>query len=146
MACSAKDTRLDNRTARLRLTKGRRYQVTLRDGVALCYRRTAQGYGVWTVRIENADGEEKMHRIGSADDYTEADGVNAFSYVQAQDQARDLAEHRPAPPYTVTEATEDYLAWFRDHRKSVETTNATIEAHIKPALGDDLSRLLLPKS
>jgi hypothetical protein len=59
----------------------------LRDGVALCYRRTARGYGVWTVRIEDSDGQEKMHRIGPADDYTEADGVNAFDYVQAQDQA-----------------------------------------------------------
>jgi integrase len=134
VARTPKDTRLDNRTARLKLAKGRRYQVTLRDGVALCYRRTAQGYGVWKVRVEDAEGREKMHRIGAADDYTEADGVNAFNYVQAQDRARELAEHRPPPPYSVGQAIDDYLAWFQEHRKSIKETEAMIKAHIRPAL------------
>lgn len=80
MARSAKDVRLDNRTARLKLARGRRYQVTLRDGLALCYRRTEQGYGVWKARIEGADGRETIQRIGPADDYTDADNATAFSY------------------------------------------------------------------
>jgi hypothetical protein len=72
MARSARDARLDNRTGRLKLAKGRRYQITLRDGLALCYRRTAQGYGVWKARIETPDGRETMHRLGPADDFSYA--------------------------------------------------------------------------
>ena len=39
----------------------------------------------------------------------------------------------PAPSYTVKDACDDYLAWFRDNRKSVEATEATVNAHILPA-------------
>jgi integrase len=137
MARSAKDVRLDNRTARLnRLEKGRRYQVTLRDGLALCYRRTSQGFGIWSARIEDADGREELRRIGPADDHTDADGVTSFTYVQAQDVAREMAQHRPAPAYTVKDACTDYVTWFRDNRKSIDATEATIKAHILSALAD----------
>jgi integrase len=136
MARSAKDTRLDNRTARLNLKKGRRHQVTLRDGLALCYRRTSQGYGIWSARIDGPDGREVLQRIGAADDYTDADGVTSLNYVQAQDIAREMAQHRPAPAYTVNEACDDYLAWFRENRKSIDTTEAAIDAHIRPAFAD----------
>ncbi len=136
MARSAKDTRLDNRTARLKLAKSRRYQVTIRDGLALCYRRTAQGFGVWKARIEGVDGRETLQGIGAADDYTDADGVEVLDFYQAQDRARDLAKHRPAPSYTVGEAIDHYLTWYREHRKAVEATEATIRAHIRPAFGD----------
>ena len=136
MARSAKDTRLDNRTARLKLEKGRRYQVTLRDGLALCYRRTSQGYGIWKARIDGPDGREILQRIGAADDYTDADGVTSLNYVQAQDIAREMAQHRPAPSYTIRDACSDYLAWFREHRKSIDATEATINAHILPAFAD----------
>jgi integrase len=137
MARSAKDVRLDNRTARLKkLEKGRRYQVTLRDGLALCYRRTSQGFGIWAARIEDADGREELRRIGPADDYTDADGVTSLNYVQAQDIAREMAQHRPPPAYTVKDACAEYLSWFRDNRKSIEATEATIKAHILPAFTD----------
>jgi len=136
MARSARDTRLDNRTNRLKLERGRRFQVTLRDGLALCYRRTAKGYGVWKARVEGADGHETLQRIGPADDYTDADGVTTFSYFQAQDRARTLAKVKPTPSYTVATAIDDYLAWFEEHRKSVDETKATIEAHIRPAFSD----------
>lgn len=39
----------------------------------------------------------------------------------------------PAPSCTVKDACDDYLAWFRDNRKSVEATEATVNAHILPA-------------
>jgi len=76
-----------------------------------------------------------LQRLGSADDYTEADGVNALTFDQAQEKARELAAHRPAPAYTVGEAIDDYMAWYRENRKAVEATEATIRAHIRPALG-----------
>lgn len=136
MARSAKNTKLDNRTARLKLNKGRRYQVTLREGVALCYRRTAQGFGMWKVRAEGADGRETMYGIGAADDYTDADGVEVLDFYQAQDRARDLAKARPTPAYTVGDAIDAYLRWYRENRKAIEATEVTIRAHIRPALGN----------
>jgi integrase len=136
MARSIRDGKLDNRTGRLKLARGRRYQVTLRDGLALCYRRTAQGYGVWKARIEGLDGREAMQRIGPADDYADADGVTVFTFFQAQDRARALAEAKPLPAYTVGNAIDDYLAWFKEHRRSIASTGAAIEAHILPAFKD----------
>jgi hypothetical protein len=37
--------------------------------------------------------------------------------------------------FTVGEALDVYLAWFRKHRKSAVATSSAIEAHIRPALG-----------
>jgi hypothetical protein len=37
--------------------------------------------------------------------------------------------------FTVGEALDAYLAWFRRHRKSEVATSSAIEAHIRPALG-----------
>ena len=37
---------------------------------------------------------------------------------------------------TVATASQDYLAWFRNERKSVGTTQNTVDAHILPAFGD----------
>lgn len=133
MARTRRDDKLDNRTARLKLPRGKWHQCTLEPGLALRYRRTSQGVGVWYARIAGATTDP---RIGLADDYTDADGASVFDWKQAQASARDLAERGPTPSYTVSQAIDDYLAWFREHRKSVEETESTIEAHIRPALAD----------
>jgi integrase len=91
---------------------------------------------VWSARIDNVRGQEQLHRIGPADDFTDADGATVFDYVQAGDAARNMAKAKPTPALTVSEATATYLAWYREHRKAVEATEATINAHILPALGD----------
>ena len=69
-----------------------------------------------------------------------------LSYSQAQAKARDwFAEQERAgdgAPYTVSQALDDYMAWFREHKKSVRDTELAIEAHIRPALGQtDVGRL-----
>lgn len=133
MAWTLPNAKLDNRTGRLRLERGKWHQATLEPGLALRYRRTAQGIGVWYARIQ---GEKTDPRIGLADDYSDADGEAVFDWKQAQAEARRVAERGPAPSYTVRDATTDYLTWFRDNRKSVDATEATINAHILPALGD----------
>jgi integrase len=138
MARTARNAKLDHRTARLKLERQKWHQATLEPGLALRYRRTAQaqGSGVWYARIVNDDGTAWEPRIGLADDYAEADSEHVFSWKQAQAQARSRAHRGPAPAYTVASAIDDYLAWFREHRKSVEATEATIKAHIRPSLGD----------
>jgi len=132
MARTLRDDRLDNRTARLSRDRQKWYQSTLEPGLALRYRRTAQGMGIWYARVA---GTASDARIGLADDYSDADGSRVFDWKQAQARARQIANRGPASDYTVRRACEDYLAWFRDNRKSVDATQTTIAAHILPAFG-----------
>jgi hypothetical protein len=37
----------------------------------------------------------------------------------------------------VGDAIDGYLAWFKEHRKSIEATEATIAAHIRPVFAED---------
>lgn len=133
MARSPRNAKLDTRTSRLKLDRRKWHQATLEPGLALRYRRTAHGYGVWYARIVDAAGRATEPRIGTADDFADADGIGVFDWKQAQAEARKLAERGPAPSYTVKDACDDYLAWFREHRKSIDATEATIKAHIVPA-------------
>jgi integrase len=134
MARTRRDTKLDNRTARLskKVEPGKWYQSTLEPGLALRYRRTAQGFGVWYARIQ---GQQTDPRIGLADDYSDADGESVFDWKQAQAEARKLAARGPKTAYTVGDAIDDYLSWYRENRKAIEAAEATIKAHIRPALG-----------
>ena len=66
MARTARNAKLDSRTARLKLDRHKWHHATLEPGLALRYRRTAQGFGVWFARIE---GRSTDTRIGLADDY-----------------------------------------------------------------------------
>jgi integrase len=136
MARTAKSAKLETRTARLKHPLHERHQATIEPGLALRYRRTKQGYGMWYARIVDAAGRETDLCIGVADDYADADGKNVFDWKQAQAEARKLAERGPAPAYTVSQAIDDYLLWFREHRKSVAATEATTRAHIRPAFAD----------
>jgi len=83
MARSARNAKLDTPTARLKAVRGKWYQHTLEPGLALRYRRTKHGYGVWYARIEGRD-----ERIGVADDTAIADGETVFDWKQAQAEAR----------------------------------------------------------
>jgi hypothetical protein len=69
-------------------------------------------------------------------------GTNVLTFSQAQ--KRDLALQDNAKrdegvvtrPVAVAEAAENYLAWSREHRKSVTGTEHYVRVHILPALGD----------
>ncbi len=50
----------------------------------------------------------------------------------ADDDKRDLT------PITVNEVMAEYYDWVKEHRKSAATTATTINAHIKPKLGNRL--------
>lgn len=125
----------------MKLTTGRHFAPIV-GGLSLMYRRTVSGSGSWSARIAGDDGRESYHKLGDADDHQDADGVTVLTYPQAQQKARDLAREAKATPsgkpVTVTEATAIYLAWFRENRKSIKETEATIAAHIMPTWGDKL--------
>jgi hypothetical protein len=66
---------LNNRTARLALKRqGTPYgPAHVAPGVRLYYRRTKQA-GTWVGEIADGKGSEQQLRVGTADDYENADG------------------------------------------------------------------------
>jgi len=139
MARSARNAKLESRTARLKLAQGQVYFVKVGKGLSVGYRRTTGGYGTWQVRIFKGAGAYRYLPIGTADDQQDANGVDVFEYFQAQAEARRLYdEHvrgRPEEELTVQQAADRYLNWYQDHRKSYVETKAAVKAHILPAFG-----------
>lgn len=141
MARAARDARLETRTNRLKLETGRRYFLPITGGLSLMYRRTVSGFGTWSARVVGIDGREAYRKLGNADDFQDADGEGVLTFSQAQQKARDLAQESKiiaGRPVTVESAAAHYMDWFRENRKSVRETEATISAHILPTLGDRL--------
>jgi integrase len=84
----AKQSKLDSRTARLRLEiRKKPYTNRIAVGIRLGYRRNA-GPGTWSVL---GGGGAWLKRIGVADDHEEADGVHILDYWQAVESARNIA-------------------------------------------------------
>ena len=105
------------------------------------YRRTREGFGTWTLRWLGQDGKYRLHAIGQADDFQEADGADVLDFFQAQERCRALARQMKdgagvaGSPYTVADAMREYLSWYGNHRKAVYHTRRAAEVHILPALG-----------
>ena len=136
MARTVRDAKLETREQRSKRTPKLRHFRDIGDGVALCYRRgAADASGTWSARIRDVSGRYVLRSLGVADDYLPSDGARVLTYRQASAKAIELAERGPISSYTVADAAKDYLAWFAENRKSLETTEATISAHILPALG-----------
>ena len=145
MARMARESRLESRNARLKLGKGKRFWKSIDTGLAIGYRRTGEGYGTWLLRSMNKERTDYAYRtIGRADDNQDADGVEVLTFSQAQERARILVKEQRVNGtalgklVTVADATDHYLKWFKDHRKSYESTLATVQAHILPAFGNRL--------
>ena len=145
MARMARESRLESRHGRLKLSKGKRFWKSIDIGLAIGYRRTGEGYGTWLLRSMNQDRKDYFYRtIGRADDNQDADGIEVLTFSQVQEKARSIAKAQRAPGntlgrlLTVADAAEHYLNWFKDHRKSYEGTRATVQAHILPAFGKRL--------
>lgn len=138
MAQKVRDSRLEKRSNRLKVKLGERHFKILDTGVALCYRRTSASYGTWSVRLVLANGRYRLSALGTADDHAEANGQTILSFGEAQ--AKALEQHKQLlrdggilkGPYTVGQAAENYLEWFRTNRRAVATTETNIKAHILP--------------
>ena len=81
MARRVRDTRLETRTARLKLPIAKRpIFVSIGRGLRLGYRRNKTA-GTWTICTADGHGGKGPERkIGEADDYHEADGKVVLDY------------------------------------------------------------------
>jgi integrase len=116
-------------------------------GAFIGYRRLSSGSGTWIARLRDNEAKQHYRALGSADDTLAADGVNVFTFGQAQDQARvffeakrrELAGHVEGHtgPLTVAEVIEGYLA-HRQRRgsKGVKNDEGMAKARIIPVLGN----------
>ncbi len=139
MARSVRNATLENRTNRLTLPQGTRHWRTIGKGLALGYRRGKNG-GTWYLRRESEGNRYTIKSVGIADDYRDADNVEVFNYFQAQERVRERAKQQTLDgvSYTVENAINDYLLWFKANRKSYEATRATCHRHIVPSFGKHL--------
>jgi integrase len=147
MARTLKDTSLDTRAARTRLTpRGKPYYRTIEEGLHLGYRkpRGRKGKpavsGKWVMRRYVGEQAYVVDVIGVADDYADADGVAILNFSQAQNKARDLFKqnaHAEAGvgPYTVAVAVRDYLQNLSHRGKDTYDAKLRADAHIVSKLG-----------
>lgn len=146
MARTVRDTNLETRTARLRLTARRKpYWRVLESGLHVGYRRTKDGGGTWVARRFLGEGRYAEKGIGTADDLQDADGEIVRSFTQAQDAARkwwrlEQRKERGLPlqegPYTIAAALKDYFGEReRKGSKGIEKDQSAADLRIVPSLG-----------
>ena len=152
MARTVKDARLETRTARGRL-KARHdpYWRGIEGGRHVGYRK-GKKRSSWIARLLSDDGKYKKKVLGLADDIEDADGDKILDWSQAQTAAREWFKSAstngvsaPDPGYTVREAVNDYIDWYKgENKKSLRDVQGRIENFILPALGSAEVRHLTP--
>jgi integrase len=152
MARSIRDSSLETRTARSRLApRGKPYWRLIEPGahaLHLGYRKPRgrkgkpAAAGAWCVRYYLGNQTYKTERIGTSDDYSDADGVVTLDFRQATDKARKYRIERVTPghngPLTVEVCVRRYLQFLEAERKTAKDARLRAEAHIIPQLGDIL--------
>jgi integrase len=98
--------------------------------------------GTWVARHYVGGQSYVVEKIGTADDFSDADGTIILSFAQAQDKARTRMVRRAqsadgiAGPLTVQAAIETYLESLEAHGKSAVDARHRAKAHIYPTLCD----------
>src|SRR3990167_7485794 len=139
MSRKVRDSRLQSREARLKLTPHNEpYWRLIHEGLHLGYRK-GHRTGTWVVRIFDPKKDGYVREsIGMADDSSDSDNQHILTFKEAQTKAIDCARtfHLPShKPLTMLEASTHYLKWYKEHRKSYLETSTFIEAHILPTFG-----------
>jgi integrase len=133
---------------------GRPYWHPIEEGRALGYRRV-DGPGSWRCRYYRESEGYHENVLGLADDTVPADGQDILSFAQALRLAIAWCNEQAAPgqpavevvevaqePYTVAQAMEDYLQWYRVHRKAAWEVELRIKGNVLPILGcHDVAKL-----
>jgi integrase len=154
MARTQRDSKIDTRTARLRLAPQKEpYWRVMEEGKALGYRRLDGGKpGTWTARLGTKEAGKVRYgyrSLANADDYGDSDGVAVQTFAQAQQTAREwfqeiaLAGWQVIRPLTVKDAIDLYMADYvaRSDRATPDTW-LTINSDILPIFGTRLVKEL----
>ena len=95
MARRTPDARLESRESRSRLaSRGKPHYRLLEPGLHIGYRRLKGRKGrpavagTWVARHYIGSQSYAVEKIGTADDFSDADGTIILSFAQAQDKAR----------------------------------------------------------
>ena len=95
MGRSVRETKLENRSSRLRLpARPEPYWRVIHEGAHLGYYRGAR-IGKWVARFRESGTNNKVYlktTLGEADDVADADGDRFLDFRQAQDRARSWFE------------------------------------------------------
>jgi len=149
MGRTKRSAKLDTWNARKKLPLGKTNQDPIAPGQYLGYRRPASGAaGSWFARLRQ-DGKILQERLGTADDFQDADGADALNWDQAQEKAKAwfkdqreraiLAAGEDLPrvgPLTVADAWKAYHADAGTRGvHGVKIMQQVAEAHILPELG-----------
>src|SRR5271169_832153 len=143
MARSVRKAGLETRTARLKMPVARKpLFIRIGPGLSLGYRRN-QVAGTWVLRVADGKGGAITRAIGTADDFTEADGAGVLNYWQAQDKAqsvaRDSSGSGAAKPLTVRRAAESYLEKLEaKNPRTARDTRGRLNLHFLNKFGDEL--------
>ena len=149
MARRTPDARLESRESRSRLaSRGKPHYRLLEPGLHIGYRRLKGRKGrpavagTWVARHYVGGQSYVVEKIGTADDFSDADGTIILSFAQVQDKARTRMVRRAqsangiAGPLTVQAAVETYLESLEAHGKSAVDARHRAKAHIYPSLCD----------
>ena len=138
---------LTTSTARKRLkarSNAKPHWYPIEQGRALGYRRL-EGPGTWSTRYYHGTGKYSETNLGLADDAMPADGDRVLSFSQALRAAIAWCDGQESetPPivevvqrsYSLAQAMEDYIQWYRLHRKAAWEIEQRIRSTILPSLG-----------
>ena len=146
MPRQVRDSNLETRAARSRLRVQKKpFFRLIEPGLHLGYRKLVSGPGTWVCRKYQGNGGYKVNnlrtpdgRIILADDFADADGTEILSFSQAQQAARAKPEQSSPGPYTVADATSDYLRFLKSDGRpayAIQQSRYTIDASHRPMLG-----------
>jgi integrase len=153
MARQVRDSSLDTRQARSRLAaRAKPYFRMIDRGLHLGYRRLRGKPGTWVVRHYAGNQTYAVERIGTADDFADANGGTVLSFSQAQSKARERLvqrAHETAGGTTAAmtvRATVEFYLQARDHAaRDTSNSRGRAEVHIYPKLGDVPVNKLTPE-
>src|SRR5215211_2189133 len=146
MAQSIRSTKLETRTARLKLAVRKKpYFVSIGPGLSLGYRRNRTA-GSWVVRVADGRGGNWTQAFAVADDFEHASGSDVLSFWQAQDRARtaghggDADEDRGKLP-TVAQVIDRYEADLKVRGGDVYNAQR-VRVHLPEVLASKVVSLL----
>jgi integrase len=141
MARIVRDASLGSRSARSELDpRGKPYFRTIEPGLLhLGYRKPQRGAGKWLARIYAGNGSYRLHKIGVADDLSDADSKVILNFKQAQEAARKLMVTQAGGGVgTVADAVAAYIGNLEDEGRAasaMKRTRYSVNAHVLPTLG-----------